>query len=156
MQMHVEVKDRRFGLRLYPAVFVRAEAVKWLQTISFPAPDEFLQQCVREGSVVCALQAGDVEWCQFVPRVIHAGFVYVGGPGNWVRRWATLRETTLQLHHDSKRQLVSELDLLTTTANEVLCSSTSSCNGVLVVVPSFFLFFQWRLQRRRWTASSLL
>jgi hypothetical protein len=107
MQLGVEVKDRRFNLRLYPATFVRSEAVKWLENNNMPKvlfvlgvlshlhidriasshlcvkAEEFLQQCVQEGAVLSVLHAGEHEWLQFVPRVIHSGFVYIGG----VRRW---------------------------------------------------------------------
>ncbi len=127
-RLGVEVKDRRFSLRAYPACFVRAEAVKWLESVNYEAPDEFLRHCQQEGTIVSVLNAPELELFQFVPRVVHSGFVYVGGAGNWTRRWAVLREYSLLLFNETKRQqLLSETSLPVATCNEVsgVFSSTS-------------------------------
>jgi hypothetical protein len=60
--------------------------------------------------------SGNAELFQFVPRVVHSGFVHVSTAGSSLaKRWAVLREKHLIVFGENRKQVVFEVELTMAT-----------------------------------------
>jgi hypothetical protein len=113
LKKKVEVRERRHRIRSYES-FLKSDALELLG-----AEKALFQRLVEENLIVCI---SEPDFFQFVPRVLHSGFVYVsthvGGIGGYSRRWVVLRETSLIFNHENKKQLIFEIDLSHATGKE--------------------------------------
>lgn len=79
-----------------------------------------MTRSLQEGLLVSLFKANGVEWLQFVPSVVHSGFAYVGDVGTWVRRWLVLREASLLVFNENRKQQVSEVQLTRASVDRVV------------------------------------
>ncbi len=109
LKRRVEVKDRRHGFRSVRS-FVASEARAALNA------DAPLFETLAQENLICACAAGNVELYQFVPRVVHSGFLHLGAVGSALaKRWVLLREKSLIVFGENRKQVLFEVELTMAT-----------------------------------------
>ena len=109
LKRRVEVRDRRNGFRSVRS-FVASEARAVLNA------DAPLFEALAQENLICACVAGNVDLFQFVPRVVHSGFLHVGSVGNTLaKRWVLLREKSLIVFGENRKQVLFEVELAMAT-----------------------------------------
>jgi hypothetical protein len=109
LKRRVEVKDRRNGFRSVRS-FLASEARVVLHA------DAPLFETLAQENLIAACVAGNTELYQFVPRVVHSGFLNVGAVGSaLVRRWVVLREKSLIVFGENRKQVLFEVELTMAT-----------------------------------------
>ena len=141
----VEVKDRRNGFRSVRC-FLASEA-KTVLDKEVALFDAMLQE-----NLIAPAAPGHAEFFQFVPRVVHSGFVNVsvGSNAAMTRRWVVLREKSLIVMTDNRKQVLHEVELTSATC-EPDFSSSDEFRFVVTTVNERFAMMTFSLcERSMW------
>jgi hypothetical protein len=94
--------------------------------------DAPLFETLVQENLICACVAGNVELFQFVPRVVHSGFLYVGTVGSTLsKRWVLLREKSLIVFGENRKQVLFEVELTMATCEPDFSSNTDDFRFVV-------------------------
>jgi hypothetical protein len=121
LKRKVEVKDRRAGFRSIHG-FLAADAKAALQEKS-----GLFDVLVRE-NLIAAPNSSYPDILQFVPRVVHSGYVHVSvGGGTFARKWVVLREKSVIVFAENRKLQQFEIEMTAATCE--MDNSSANLSG---------------------------